>query len=71
MLLALLLGAPLSCSLLVGGEPRPLRCEQEGQEGPPACEPGYRCRAGVCQVLSAAGGEASQSETVAGAGGAP
>lgn len=47
--------ALLSCSLLVGGEPFPLHCSEEGRRGPPACDPGWSCRAGVCEPGPAAG----------------
>ena len=47
----------LSCSVLVAGEPQPLRCSLEGALGPPACDSGQICRLGVCQSPSGAGGE--------------
>jgi hypothetical protein len=48
--LLLLGGLASACSLLVEGEPMPLRCSQEGRVGPPACDPGMVCRSGTCQV---------------------
>lgn len=61
---ALLVSLVSACSLLIDGEPRPLRCAQEGQQGPPACDPGMVCRAGTCQVPApgpAAGAPATAS----------
>ena len=56
---ALLLTA---CSLLIDGEPSPLRCSQEGRRGPPACDEGFVCQRGVCEIeepVSAGGTPAS------------
>lgn len=39
----------LSCSLIVGGEPEPMRCAMEGQVGPPACDAGFACISGICR----------------------
>jgi hypothetical protein len=39
-----------ACSLLIGSETAPLRCSQEGQLGPPACDAGFVCKEGVCQL---------------------
>lgn len=67
----------LSCSLLVSGEPEPLRCSLEGQIGPPACDAGLICSSGICQARLApagdggAAGEPTEVEGGAGAGGAP
>lgn len=52
------------CSLIVSGEPEPMRCSLEGQVGPPACDPGLKCVSGLCRVDTASGGASS----VAGAG---
>jgi hypothetical protein len=38
------------CSLLIDGEQSPLRCSQEGQRGPPACDEGFVCRSNVCEI---------------------
>jgi hypothetical protein len=51
------------CSLLVSGEPAPMRCAIEGQLGPPACDPGLTCISGFCRLGAASGG-------ASGAGGA-
>jgi hypothetical protein len=51
------------CSLLVSGEPEPMRCALEGQLGPPACDPGLTCISGLCRLGDASGG-------ASGAGGA-
>ena len=68
-----------ACSLLVGGEMTPLHCSEEGQLGPPACDAGFVCRAGVCQLApapAADGGQGGENGSpggasgVAGAGGA-
>lgn len=56
----------LSCSLLVVGE-EPMRCSQEGQVGPPACDAGLVCREGLCQAETAPPIE--PSDGAAGAGG--
>lgn len=52
------------CSLLIGSEPSPLACSQEGQIGPPACDPGFVCTAGLCRQATA-----PNSEPTAGADG--
>lgn len=71
--LGLLLAA---CSLIVGGETEPLHCSQEGHTGAPACDPGWICRAGLCEPTEAGGaaggqgGDASGQTGDAGAGGA-
>ena len=44
-----LVGLLSACSLLVEGESTPLACSQEGQVGPPVCDAGLVCRAGLCQ----------------------
>lgn len=57
--LALAVGSA-ACSLLISAEPSPLACSQEGQLGPPACDDGFVCRAGLCQrptATPASGGE--------------
>lgn len=54
----------LSCSLLVSGEPEPLRCAMEGHAGPPACDEGLVCSGGICRpdvAESGAGGDAGAS----------
>jgi hypothetical protein len=68
MLVALGLSG-VACSLLISGEPEPLSCSQEGQAGPPACDPGFSCQDGHCRAFlpPAAGGTTSGE---AGAGGA-
>jgi hypothetical protein len=66
---SLLLASSLSCSLLVGGEPEPTHCTQEGRRGPPACELGYRCRSGICQADAVGGGGPHDAGALAGAGG--
>lgn len=43
---------PLGCSLLVGSEPTPLLCSEEGRLGPPACDVGQVCRSGECRAAS-------------------
>jgi hypothetical protein len=58
--------ALVGCSLLVGGEPVPLRCSQEGLVGPPACDDGLECRAGICQ---AAGTPPVVADSASGEGG--
>jgi hypothetical protein len=60
---ATMLGA---CSLLVGSEPEPLRCGEDGQVGPPACDEGQVCVAGICRSTSSELGEGQS----AGEGGA-
>jgi hypothetical protein len=57
--LALAAAACAACSLLIGAEPEPLRCTEEGRLGPPACDSGQVCRTGVCEPapMSAAGSE--------------
>jgi hypothetical protein len=56
--LVLVLGGVASaCSLLIEGEPMPLRCSQEGRVGPPACDPGMICRSGTCQVAEGDSGD--------------
>ena len=67
LLLGMLFGTLLSCSLLVGGEPESIRCSQEGRRGPPACEVGWTCRSGICEA-NPAGGKGSLD---AGSAGAP
>ena len=61
--LALGLLAAAACSLMVNGEPRPLRCSQEGRVGPPACDEGFVCSSGVCEIWEpvSAGGRPSDS----------
>lgn len=62
-----------ACSLLVEGEPSPLPCALEGRQGPPACDEGFECRAGLCRPLEAASAGAdagSALEPDGGAGGA-
>lgn len=69
--LLLLGGGVFSCSLLVGGEPEPMRCSLEGQVGPPACDAGFTCRDGICLVILAAGGvggEAPSEDAASGEG---
>lgn len=56
-LVVLLGGLASACSLLIEGEPMPLRCSQEGRVGPPACDPGMICRSGTCQVEEGHSGE--------------
>jgi hypothetical protein len=63
----------VACSLLISGEPEPLSCSQEGQAGPPACDPGFSCQDGHCRAFlpPAAGGTTSgEADGGAGAGGA-
>jgi len=54
-----------ACSLLIGSETQPLHCSQEGQLGPPACDAGFVCKQGVCQLApplaDAEGGQGSGS----------
>lgn len=40
------------CSLLIGAEPDEIYCEDGGQVGPPACDPGSICALGRCQACS-------------------
>lgn len=56
-LFLLLGGSSAACSLLIEGEPMPLRCSQEGRSGPPACDPGMICRSGACQVAEGDAGD--------------
>ena len=56
----------VACSLLIGSEPTPLGCSEEGKAGPPACDPGFVCRSGVCQeaeALPTGAGEAGAGGT--------
>ena len=53
--------ASTACSLLIGSEPEPLRCGDEGRVGAPTCDEGQICRAGECQAISDA--EAHAGET--------
>jgi hypothetical protein len=57
--LALLISA---CSLLIDGESTPLRCAQEGQAGPPACDVGMVCLAGSCRVSEPAASAGARSD---------
>lgn len=68
LVLGCLVGA---CSWVVSGEPEELRCSLEGEFGPPACDPGFRCISGVCRAEPDAVGGASGAATggAAGAGG--
>jgi len=63
-----------ACSLLIGGETAPLHCSQEGQVGPPACDAGFVCKEGVCQLapspVDAEGGQGSSGGSRASPGGA-
>lgn len=71
--LALLLGlSSVACSLLISGEDAPLSCSQEGQLGPPACDAGFRCLAGICQakMATATGGGGTPASSSPDAGGA-
>jgi hypothetical protein len=57
--------APLifsGCSLLIEGESTPLRCSQEGQAGPPACDVGMVCVAGSCRVSEPAASAGAPSD---------
>jgi hypothetical protein len=56
-----------ACSLLVGSEPKPLRCSEDGQVGPPGCDEGQVCVAGICRSARSVGGQAGQ-QTAGGAG---
>lgn len=48
----------VACSLLISAEADPLPCSQEGRRGPPACDEGFSCQAGLCRLrASAFGGE--------------
>jgi len=65
-----------ACSLLIGSETGPLDCSQEGQPGPPACDAGFVCKEGVCQLAPPStqgnGGEGgSDRDQGGGAGVAP
>jgi hypothetical protein len=63
--LALGLLAVAACSLMVNGEPTPLRCSQEGRVGPPACDEGFVCSSGVCRIsepVSQGGGPFDSSQ---------
>jgi hypothetical protein len=57
----------MACSLIVGSEPSPLRCSDEGHVGPPLCDEGQRCHDGVCRALGASrmadAGAAGQAPT--------
>lgn len=59
-----------ACSVLVGSEPEPLRCSDEGQVGPPACDEGQVCEAGICRSAPSAASEAGVGESTSGEGGA-
>jgi hypothetical protein len=41
----------VTCSLMIAGESAPVHCSQEGQLGPPACDEGLTCHAGICRGL--------------------
>lgn len=80
---ALLVTAALAftsaCSLLIAGEADEVSCSEEGQLGPPACDAGFSCQAGVCRAASPSadgdggeggiGGQVGQSATPGGASG--
>ena len=71
-----LAAAVVGCSLLVGGAPEPMACSEEGRSGPPACDPGFTCRSGVCTAdpeSAGAGrsGEGGERLTEGGQGGLP
>lgn len=57
----------MACSLIVGSEPAPLRCSEEGHVGPPLCDEGQRCHDGLCRPLGASAmadaGAAGQAST--------
>ncbi|HEX2875385.1 MAG TPA: hypothetical protein VHP33_29240 [Polyangiaceae bacterium] len=62
-----------ACSLLIADEADEVSCEQEGRVGPPACDPGFSCQAGVCRAASSSadgdGGQAGQQGQFAAPGG--
>jgi hypothetical protein len=68
--------ASAACSLLLSGEDEPLTCSEEGHEGPPACDQGFACKNGICQLKTAHAGGApggstsSPADAGGGAGGA-
>ncbi len=55
-LAALLALGCVTCSLVIAGESAPLPCSQEGQRGPPACDEGFTCQAGLCSSEPSVGG---------------
>lgn len=75
----------VTCSLMIAGESSSTRCSQEGQSGPPACDEGLTCYAGICRNFAAnastagapsdggrpAGGAAGVAGTGGGGGDAP
>jgi hypothetical protein len=63
---AWLLGA---CSVLVGSEPEPLRCSDEGQVGPPACDEGQVCSVGICRSAQSSSSSSGEAGTQPEAGG--
>lgn len=58
-----------ACSLLVSSEPEPLRCSDEGQNGPPACDEGQVCEAGICRSASNSPSGLGSGTSEGGAGG--
>lgn len=66
-------GLAFACSLLVNGATEELGCTQEGAFGPPACDPGFQCMAGVCRAADdnrGEGGTSGEAGATAGDGGA-
>jgi hypothetical protein len=51
-----------ACSLLIDGESTPLRCAQEGQVGPPACDVGMVCLSGSCRLSEPAASAGAPSD---------
>ena len=68
-LAALLALGCVTCSLVIAGESAPLHCAQEGELGPPACDEGFTCRAGVCRREAPADGAAEAGGAAASTGG--
>lgn len=58
------------CSFIVAGEDSPVACSDDGYRGPPACDMGQFCSAGVCQPVREIDGARGGSPAVGDGGGA-